>query len=103
MSTKEEIENQKIYEEEYLGKTKSPDPSKNPNYRRFTGLTNLVKTLKHEMDKIKAQKPDSNNYDTHVKLFINEQQVQAFRLVINHYESEIQSVKKKLELGIKNV
>lgn len=86
---------------ELLGvKDKRIDPSKNPNYRRFSGLANLIKVLKHDHDVIRNTPVESTKQlNHHVLLLIRERKLGAFKITINHYEEEIQSVKKKLETG----
>ena len=85
-------------------KDKRIDPSKNPNYRRFQGLSNMIKILKHDHDVIKNTPVEpTNETNHHVKSFLKEKLLNSIKMVENYYEGEIQLVKKKLETGNKIV
>lgn len=89
------------YSELLVGKERKIDPTKNPNYRRFQGLSNLIKVLKRDQG-ITQNAIINESSDSHVLLYKNVMK-DSFSRVINYYEGEIGSVKIKLEQGIKNV
>lgn len=83
-----EAENEKSYEQLWLGKKQKLDPTKNHNYRRLQGLSRLIMSIKKEKSNI------SNNDSYHESE--KNQLLRGFNTVLEYYEVEIKKVHKLL-------